>query len=373
MTPTPSRKEMWRAFRESDASYDGIFYTGVRTTGIFCRPSCPARKPKESNVEFFTTVNDALFAGYRACRRCDPLGVERSPAWMKRLLADIEAAPDRRVRDADLRRRGIEPATVRRHFQRRYGMTFQAYCRSRRLGNALQDLRNGSEIDDVVFTNGYESHSGFRDAFLKTFGQPPARGRGVDPIVVSWIESPLGPLVAGATSDGICLLEFTQRRMLEAQMATIRRRFGAAIVPGRNRHLDRLEGELREYFAGARRIFTVPLRFPGSAFEERVWSALLRIPYGGTVSYESLARGLGRPGASRAVGNANGRNRIAIVIPCHRVVTKAGTLGGYGGGMWRKHALLHLERTGALPQEASRDARASDSVTGNLQAKLSHT
>jgi AraC family transcriptional regulator, regulatory protein of adaptative response / methylated-DNA-[protein]-cysteine methyltransferase len=373
MTPTPSRQEMLRAFLSSDGSYDGLFYTGVRTTGIFCRPSCPARKPKMTNVEFFTTVGEALFSGYRACKRCDPLGLGHSSAWVTRLLADVEDAPDRRLRDVDLRRRGLEPATVRRHFQKHYGMTFQAYCRSRRMGNALRDLRNGSTVDDVVFTNGYESHSGFRDAFLKTFGQPPARGRGVDPVIVAWIDSPLGPLIAGATSAGVCLLEFTQRRMLEAQLGTIRRRFGTAIVPGRNPHLDQLQQELREYFAGRRQTFTVSLQFPGSPFEERVWSALLRIPYGATESYESLARALDRPRASRAVGSANGRNRIAIVIPCHRVVTKAGTLGGYGGGLWRKHALLHLERTGTLPQEASRDAKASDSVTGSRQEKFSHT
>jgi AraC family transcriptional regulator of adaptative response/methylated-DNA-[protein]-cysteine methyltransferase len=161
--------------------------------------------------------------------------------------------------------------------------------------------------------------------------------------------------------------------MLEAQLATIRRRFGAAIVPGRNRHIDRLEHELREYFAGTRRTFTVPLTYPGSPFEEQVWSALLNIPYGGTESYESLARSLGRPRAPRAVGSANGRNRIAILIPCHRVVTKAGTLGGYGGGLWRKYALLHLERTGRLPQDANKDVKAAESVTGSRQAKFSHT
>jgi AraC family transcriptional regulator of adaptative response/methylated-DNA-[protein]-cysteine methyltransferase len=364
---------MLRAFMQSDASYDGIFYTGVRTTGIFCRPSCRARKPKEAHVEFFTTVNDALFSGYRACKRCDPLDMGRSPAWVTRLLADVDAAPDRRLRDADLRRRRLQPATVRRHFQKHYGMTFQAYCRSHRMEHALRDLRNGSAVDDVVFTSGYESHSGFRDAFLKTFGQPPARGRGADPIVVAWIDSPLGPLVAGANAEGVCLLEFTQRRMLEAQFATLRRRFQTAIVPGRNRHLDQLERELQEYFAGRRRAFSVPLKSPGSPFEERVWSALLRIPYGATESYESLASALGRPRAHRAIGGANGRNRIAIVIPCHRVVTKAGTLGGYGGGLWRKHALLHLERTGAIPQDANRAAKASDSVTGNRHAKFSHT
>jgi AraC family transcriptional regulator of adaptative response/methylated-DNA-[protein]-cysteine methyltransferase len=163
------------------------------------------------------------------------------------------------------------------------------------------------------------------------------------------IETPLGPLVAGATSKGICLLEFTDRRMLEAQIKTLRRRFGGAIVPGRNRHLDRLRRQLRDYFAGTRRTFDLPLVAPGSPFQERVWEELARIPVGETRSYEEIAKAIGSPKAVRAVGTANGMNRIAILIPCHRVVTKDGQLGGYGGGKWRKAALLELERNGIIP------------------------
>jgi AraC family transcriptional regulator of adaptative response/methylated-DNA-[protein]-cysteine methyltransferase len=163
---------------------------------------------------------------------------------------------------------------------------------------------------------------------------------------VARLESPLGPLVAGATAEGVCLLEFSDGRRHERQLETVARRFGAAVVPGSSPHLDQLRLELQEYFAGRRRAFTVPLQAPGTAFEEQVWAELLRIPYGETRSYEDLALTLGRPRAPRAVGTANGRNRIAIVIPCHRVVNKDGKLGGYGGGLWRKQALLDLERGG---------------------------
>jgi AraC family transcriptional regulator of adaptative response/methylated-DNA-[protein]-cysteine methyltransferase len=162
------------------------------------------------------------------------------------------------------------------------------------------------------------------------------------------LESPLGPLVAGATADGVCLLEFTDERRYDNQLATVARRLDAAIVPGSGPHLDHLQAELEEYFAARRRAFTVPLLSPGTEFEERVWGELRRIPYGETRSYEDLARTLGRPNAQRAVGTANGRNRISIVIPCHRVVNKSGKLGGYGGGLWRKQALLDLERGGQL-------------------------
>ncbi len=350
MTALPSRQEMERAYRSSDRSYDGIFYLGVRTTGIFCRPSCSARKPLPRNVEFYPSAKEAIFAGFRPCKRCRPLAaVGAPPAWAEKLLAMVETDPAARYSDAFLRSAGMEPARVRRYFQKTYGMTFQAYCRGRRLGKAFEQIRTGRDLDDVALGYGYESHSGFRDAFVKTFGDAPGRSRGSDCILTAWMESPLGPLIAGATSEGVCLLEFTDRRMLEAQCATLRKRFGCAIVPGENEHLRRLRTELGEYFDGRRTKFSVRLVYPGTDFQRSVWEELLRIPHGKTVSYEEIARRLGTPGAQRAVGHANGLNRIAIVIPCHRVVNKGGTLGGYGGGLWRKQKLLDLERGGSLP------------------------
>src|SRR5256885_6627151 len=150
-------------------------------------------------------------------------------------------------------------------------MTFHAYARGRRLGGAFQQLRRGARLDEVVMGNGFESHSGFRDAFARTFGQAPGRSRTGDCVVCTWIESPLGPLVAGATSEGICLLEFTDRRMLEAQFATVRKLFALPVVPGSNEHLEKLECEVASYFAGTLRDFSVPLIFPGTDFQKRVW------------------------------------------------------------------------------------------------------
>jgi AraC family transcriptional regulator of adaptative response/methylated-DNA-[protein]-cysteine methyltransferase len=344
ITTLPPAAEMRRAYLKSDVAYNGLFYLGVRTTGIFCRPTCPARKPKPENVEYFATPREALTAGYRPCKRCRPLADDEQPAWARSLLADIEREPAARITEGDLRSRGIDPATVRRHFLRRYGMTFQGYARARRLGLALHQIREGASLDNVVFANGYESHSGFRDAFVRLVGKAPGRSRGQDCVTVTWLRSPLGPLVAGAVKDGVCLLEFSDRRMLEAQFATIRRRFQAPIVPGKNDHLARLQQELAEYFAGKLKRFTVPLVYPGTPFQVRVWDGLLRIPYGETRSYEELAADVGSPGAQRAVGRANGLNRIAIVIPCHRVINKDGNLGGYGGGLRRKEYLLRLEQ-----------------------------
>ena len=348
-TPTlPSRAEMERAFLGGDAGYDGIFYTGVRTTGIFCRPSCRARKPLATNLEFFATIRGALYAGYRPCRRCNPAApLGTPPEWLKPLLDVVEAEPGRRLRDDDLRRLGLEPARVRRYFLEHYGMTFHAYCRGRRLSGAMRQLRSGDALDDVALGGGWESHSGFRDAFARTFGQPPGAARlgsGAACVMTALIETPLGSMIAGATDAGLCLLEFADRRMLEAQLQRLHRLLGQPLVPGDHPHLTGTRAQLREYFEGARTTFTVPLVFRGTPFEERVWRELTRIPCGDTISYAALAARIEAPGAQRAVGRANGMNRIAIVIPCHRVVNSDGKLGGYGGGLWRKQWLLELEQ-----------------------------
>jgi len=340
----PSVREMQRACVEKDPSYDGVFFLGVRTTGIFCRPSCPARRPLPENVQYFSSVHDALFAGYRPCKRCRPMDPGgRPPEWVRHAL-DLVKRVEFRIRDSELRGAGVDPSRIRRYFQKQFGMTFHAYCRARRMGDALDQLRRGASLDDVALGNGYESHSGFRDAFTRTFGRPPGAGRSMDSIVASWLETPLGPMAAAANDRGVCLLEFTERRMLETQFQTLRRRFSCAITPGENAHLRLLKAELERYFAGSLQRFSVPLVYPGTPFQERVWRELLEIPYGETRSYEELAMRIGAAGGQRAVGRANGENRIAIVIPCHRVVNKSGKLGGYGGGLWRKQYLLDLEQ-----------------------------
>ena len=345
MKSLPPVEEMIRAYQASDASYDGIFFLGVRTTGIFCRPSCHARKPFPKNVEFFATAQEAIFAGYRACKRCQPLEINgQLPQWADSLLHDLESDPTLRLKDEDLRARGLDPASVRRFFLKRYGQTFHAYTRAKRLGKAFEAIKEGAELDDVALGYGYESHSGFREAFSRLFGQAPGKSRSSEQIVVAWLETPLGPIVAGATREGICLLEFTDRKILEAQFATLQKEFGCAIVPGENEHLAQLEAELKQYFAGERQHFDVQVVYPGTPFQTRVWNELRLIPYGETRSYQELAAEIGAVNGQRAVGHANGLNRIAIVIPCHRVVNKDGQLGGYGGGLWRKQLLLNLER-----------------------------
>jgi len=346
----PTRDEMVDAFLKSDGSYDGLFYTAVRTTGIFCVPSCRARKPLPQNVEFFETAREALVSGYRPCMRCRPMERNNAaPDWLRPLLEAIEQDPQQRWRDAKLQSLGLEPARVRRHFQSKYGMTFQAYMRARRLAAAFTEIRAGAEIDDVVFDSGYESHSGFRDAFERVFGCPPGQAESAGCVTIAWMETPIGPMVAGATETGVCLLEFSdvgrahgQAHGLPRSGSRIRKWCGPA-VPGENEYTRELRAQVDAYFAGERREFTVPLETKGTPFQEKVWAALRTIPYGETWSYADLAKRVGNPAAVRAVAKANGDNRISILIPCHRVIGSDGELTGYGGGLWRKRALLGIE------------------------------
>ncbi len=344
MKTLPPLREMERAWHRRDRTYDGLFLLAVRTTRIFCRPTCPARKPLVRNVEYFVAPEDALAAGYRACKRCRPLAEDAHPAWAKGLMAEIARAPDTRITEAGLRARGVNPTTARRWFRRHTGMSFSAFARARRVGAAHEAMRAGVRLDDAVGSAGFESHSGFRDAFVRVFGEAPGRARARGGIVFAWLPSPVGPLVVAAAEDGVCLLEFGEPAHLQRQIERLQRVMDTVAVPGRNAHLALLERELDDYFAGKLQHFTVPLVIRGTPFQEKVWRALLLIPYGATRSYADVARAVGAPQAQRAVGTTNGRNRIAIVIPCHRVVNTGGALGGYGGGLHRKRFLLDLER-----------------------------
>jgi AraC family transcriptional regulator, regulatory protein of adaptative response / methylated-DNA-[protein]-cysteine methyltransferase len=365
----PPAAEMFGAVVARDSRYDGIFFTGVRTTGIFCRPSCPAKKPQRRNVEFFPSARDALAHGFRPCRRCRPLELRgQTPAPIQHLLSEIEQDPGLRLRDRDLRGRGLEPAAVRRWFNQHHGMTFQAYQRARRMANAIGQLTRGTPITHAAFGSGYESLSGFQDALRQLTGRPPSRSRTALLVHLSPVPTPLGPMLLGATDTGVCLLEFTDRRMLETQLQRLLRRLDCTCVPGSNEIGRQLESELREYFGGTLLEFRTPLLTPGTEFQQKVWLALRSIPHGTTRSYAEQARMIGAPSAVRAVARANGENRIAIVIPCHRVIGADGRLTGYGGGLWRKRWLLHHE--GAAFRDDVADPADPGGIANRAQEEL---
>jgi AraC family transcriptional regulator of adaptative response/methylated-DNA-[protein]-cysteine methyltransferase len=346
---------MVTAFLGRDASYDGVFVTAVSTTGIFCRPTCPAKKPRPEHVQFFSSAREALLAGFRPCRRCRPMEPQGTPpAWLAELLAQIDVDPTRRWRDADLRALGLAPERVRRWFLAHHEMTFQAYSRARRLSTALGRIQNGSQVTEAAFESGYDSLSGFNEAFRRLLGDSPTAAKAAPLVTVTRIPTALGTMVAAADHRSLLLLEYADRRMLETQFKTLRRRLSCVFAPGTNAVLERTSKQLAEYLAGDRRRFEVTLATPGTEFQQTVWKRLEKIPHGQTMTYAGLAREIGRGTAVRAVARAVGENRIAIIVPCHRVVGSNGDLTGYGGGLWRKRRLLEIEMGQArLPSDRS--------------------
>ncbi len=338
-------KKYYKALVEKDPGYIGIFFVGVKTTGIFCIPTCRARKPKLENVDFFTEMKEALKFGYRPCKICKPTeNAYQPPNEILKALKMLKENPNKKIQDYQLRKSGLQPEKIRRWFKKHYGITFQAYQRMIRINTAFNELQEGKNVTDSAFDSGYESLSGFGYSFKKVVGSSPEESKDKNMILITRLTTPLGPMYACATNDGVCLLEFTDRRMLETEFKDLQKRLNAKIIAGENEHSIQLKKELKEYFDGKRKIFNVKLDAPGSDFQRSVWKVLRDIPYGKTRSYQEQAEILNKPKAVRAVGSANGQNRISIVIPCHRVIGKDGSLTGYGGGLERKKWLLEFEQ-----------------------------
>jgi AraC family transcriptional regulator of adaptative response/methylated-DNA-[protein]-cysteine methyltransferase len=345
---TMNRETMYSALINRDPSFEGIFFVGVKSTGIFCRATCNAKKPKLINTEFFNSTKEALLAGYRPCKICKPMEPVRvTPESIHKLLNMIYNNPTIRIKDYDLRQMKIEPSFVRRWFKKNHGMTFQAFQRSVRIGVAYGRLKLGDKVTDTAFDQGYESLSGFTSAFKKHYGSSPKNLSLDNMIFVTRIQTPLGLMVAAAVKNGICLLEFADRKKLEKELSELKKLFNAEIVPGTSKYFDLLNDELKNYFEGNLKAFSVPIVFEGTNFQKQVWKLLRTIPYGSTRSYKQQADLINSPQAVRAVARANGDNRISIIIPCHRVIGSDGSLTGYGGGIWRKQYLLDLEKKNA--------------------------
>ncbi len=338
-------QEKYEVIGTQDPSYEGLFITGVKTTGIFCRPSCRARKPKIENVVFFDTANSALQHGFRPCKICKPMEqLAETPDYIQSLIGELHKTLTAASRTAIWWNEGLEPNHIRRWFKTHHQMTFQAYQRMLRINSAYQKIESGKSVLDSALESGYDSLSGFNESYRTIFGEPPTSPGKKNLIHITRFSTEIGPMFAGASSQGICLLEFTDRRMLETEFKDLRKRLNAVILPGENPHLVQVERELQEYFQGIRKEFSVPLHTPGTEFQQSVWQGLRKIPYGQTRSYKEQAINLGNPNAVRAVASANGHNRIAIIIPCHRVIGSDGKLVGYGGGLHRKKWLLDFEQ-----------------------------
>lgn len=339
------RQEYFDALLQKKTEYEGIFYVGVKTTGVFCRPTCPARKPKFENCEFFETAKEALLASFRPCLRCHPLSHPGQLSELVQMLANaVEENPEKRWKDRDFRALSIDSSTARRQFKKRFGMTFVEYARARRIGLAMKQIRDGESVINAQFASGYESSSGFRDAFSRIMGTAPSLLSSGHVLKASWLDTPLGPMVAVSDEIGLYLLEFVDRRGLEREVECLRLKTKLAIIPGKTEPIRLIENELTQYLKGTLQEFKTPLLLLGSPFQKQVWDELKKIPFGETRSYSQIALAISRPCAFRAVAQANGANQVAIVIPCHRVINANGDLGGYGGGIARKKWLLDHER-----------------------------
>lgn len=338
----------WNAVQLRDRAFDGLLCYGVRTTGIYCRPSCPSRRPKRDNVLFFESAEDAEHAGFRPCRRCEPRS-ETGTITERRLLRAvqyIDAHLDERITLAQLAGvAGLSPYHLQRVFTHRYGVSPRSYQDARRLARMKSDLRQGAHVGRAVWNAGYGSTRGAYRSAATGLGMTPAtyrsRGSGLT-IRFAFGTTRLGTVIVGWTDRGVCavLLGDDQTRLLEELTAEFPR---AELQPDRSSHAEWL-GALIELLEGRVPRVGVPLDLQGTSFQLRVWRALHEIPAGEVRSYAEIARAIGAPTAARAVARACASNRTAIVVPCHRAVRSDGDTGGFRWGTDRKRDLLRMER-----------------------------
>ncbi|ABX42117.1 bifunctional transcriptional activator/DNA repair enzyme AdaA [Lachnoclostridium phytofermentans] len=338
------KHQYYQALLNKDSKYDGIFFAGIRTTGVFCHATCPAKKPRYENCTFYETAEEALLAGYRPCKRCNPLFYpqELSPL-VKQMVSLVEKNPEKKWRDSDFAELGIHSATARRQFKQKYGMTFVQYARARRMGIAMKTIRTGEKIINAQIDVGYDSSSGFHDAFSKIMGRTPKKSNEFKILYADWVDTKLGPMMSIADEKYLYLLEFVDRRGLEREVERLRNRLNASIIPGKTNISNCIKEELNQYFDNKLLKFETPVMLLGSDFQKKVWGELVKINMGETKSYKDMAISIGNAKSVRAVGNANGANQLALIIPCHRVIQSDGSLGGYGGGIERKKWLLNHE------------------------------
>lgn len=351
----PNHDTLYKAFVARDISFDGQAYVGVISTGVFCRLTCPARKPRPENCKFFDRVSTAIEEGFRPCRRCHPLGPAAQAGPVIKTLTDaLEKDPAYRWNEASIVALGFDPSTVRRSFKRHFGMTFLEMARQSRIRSGFETLSDGGRVIDAQWDAGFESPSGFRAAFARLLGQPPSRLRGKSFLKADWIETPIGAMIAVTDKSMLHLLEFADRKALPTELKRLWKLSKGELGIGRYAPTDQIEAELGAYFSAKSARFDVPSALHGSPFTRTVWDELRKIPVGETRSYGEIAIAVGRPTAVRAVARANGANQLALVIPCHRVIGADGALTGYGGGLWRKQYLIELERKFALSEETKR-------------------
>jgi len=338
----------WRAALERNADFDGVFVFAVRSTGIYCRPSCPSRRAARKHVVFFPLADDAEAAGFRPCRRCRPReAASRNPRveLVHRVCRAIEASPDGALSLRALgARTGVSPYHLQRTFKSVMKITPRQYADSLRMEGLKRRLRQGQDVAGATYDAGFGSSSRLYERASGHLGMTPATyrrgGRGMD-IGYSIVDCALGRLLVAATERGVCAVSLGDSdSVLEAALR--------AEYPNAQIHPDESRGKwvsaLLSHLNGSQPTLTLPVDLQATAFQRRVWEELRRIPSGATRSYSQVARAIGRPTAVRAVARACATNPVSVVIPCHRVVREDGSLAGYRWGLKRKRALLDKEK-----------------------------
>jgi AraC family transcriptional regulator of adaptative response/methylated-DNA-[protein]-cysteine methyltransferase len=339
----------WRAVLTRDERFDGRFVFAVRSTGIYCRPSCPARRPRRPQVLFFPLPEAAERAGFRSCRRCRPRGAgprQATAAWVARACREIETKLDEPPTLGQLAAElGLSPYHVQRTFKQVVGISPKRYADACRLGSLKAHLKGGPSVTHALYEAGYGSSSRLYEGSRERLGMTPATyrrgGRGMR-LAYTIAPSPLGRLLVAATGHGVSAVSLGEQDT--ALEKALHEEYPAAEIRRDDLGLGRFVRPILEHLRGSRPRLDLPLDIQATAFQRRVWEALRAIPYGDTRSYSAVARAIGRPSAARAVARACASNPVCIVVPCHRVVREGGDLGGYRWGRERKRALLAKER-----------------------------
>lgn len=351
MAPTPPDDgAAWAAVQSRDARFDGRFVYAVSSTGVYCRPTCPSRRPLRRNVAFFPTPEAAEAAGYRACLRCEPRATATASSRAVDAARDyIETHADERMTlDVLSREVGLSPYHLQRVFKRRTGLSPKEYARAVRTERFKAHTRKEGSVTTAIYEAGYGSGSRVYETAGARLGMTPAAyrhgGRGMH-IRYTVADSPLGRLLVGATERGVCAVQLGESdRILET---ALRDEYPRASLERDDSPLGKWVRAILDHLRGQSARLDLPIDVQATAFEWRVWKALQQIPYGRTRSYAEVAAAIGRPKAVRAVANACAHNRVALLVPCHRVVRSDGALGGYRWGASRKRRLLEQEKAGA--------------------------
>jgi AraC family transcriptional regulator of adaptative response/methylated-DNA-[protein]-cysteine methyltransferase len=345
-TPNPD-DERWTAFIARDASFDGYFYVAVETTGIYCRPSCPARRPKRAHVRFHETAEEAEAAGFRPCKRCKPDQLslaEQHAAKVTEACRLIETAEEEPSLDAVARKVGLSPYHFHRTFKATLGVTPKAYATAHRNKRVREELSRSETVTEAIYGAGFNSNGRFYATSSEVLGMNPSQFRAGAPdaeINFAIGKSSLGLVLVAASDKGVCAIFFGDDAKDLAR--DLKKQFPRARLVGHEPAFEQLVAKVIGFVEDPRGGFGIPLDIRGTAFQHRVWEALRRIPVGSTASYAEIAKAIGAPKAVRAVARACATNRIAVAIPCHRVIGSDGSLTGYAGGIERKRALLAKE------------------------------